>query len=144
MPHVFRIDSNIALPDRVSIQSLLEGRMDEDKEWWPSDRQRAFQLADAIPEIDKVLAAVGAATVNPNIGQPSITTKVQEEAKRLRESLHGDPAVLRDEERLHEIKAFNLAYDLLFKIAGIEREDIEMLQDAMRGSLNRRPAIRGG
>lgn len=134
MPHVFRIDSNIALPDRVSIQSLLNGRMKEDQEWWPFDRQRAFQLADAIPEIDKVLNAISAAAVNPNIGQPSITTKLQEDAKRLRESLREDPTVLRDEERVHEIKAFNLAYDLLFKIAGIEREDIEMLQDAMRDS----------
>jgi predicted ATPase len=134
MPHVFRIDSNIALPDRVSIQGLLDGRMKEDQEWWPFNRQRAFQLADAIPEIDKVLAAIGTAAVHQNTGQPSITTKLQEEAKSLRESLREDPAVLRDEERVHEIKAFNLAYDLLFKIAGIEREDIEMLQDAMRNS----------
>jgi len=134
MPHVFRIDSNIALPDRVSIRRLLEGRMREDEDWWPFDRRRAFQVAEALPKIDKLLASVSSAGVNPTINQPSITTSVQEEAKRLRESLHADPGVIRDEERLHEIKAFNLAYDLIFKIAEIDPEDVEMLQNALRDS----------
>lgn len=130
LPPVFRIDSTIALPDRIAIQQLIEGRMDEDAEWKPFDRERAFLFAETASELDALLEEISSASTAAQ-GTLALSSVTRDKAKKLKKKLAVKTTALRSEERRKEIKAFNLAYDLIFKIAGIEREDIEMLREAL-------------
>jgi len=133
LPPVFRIDSRIAVPDGVSIQQLLSGRMDEDSDWFPFDRRRAFAYAEAAPQIESLLNEIAATTIPAGQTVP-ISSSMKDNAKKIRKSLVGKELSFHDDEKRREIKAFNLAHDLLVKITGINNDDIEMLRTALRDS----------
>lgn len=130
---MFRIDSRVALPDSVSIEQLLKGPMDEEGTWSPFDRKRASAYATAAPRIESLLGSI--ANSKSQSGQAAtITNLMQNQAKQIADEISERELEMHDDERLRQIREFNLAYELVVKIAGIDLEDVEMLRNALRDS----------
>ena len=130
LPNVFRIDSTIALPDSISISRLIQGRYQENEKWQPSGRELSFLATDSVPKIttlfEKIVKGVVQAT---NI---LIPVTLKEDAQTINDYLTNPVVSWRDDELKRKAMEFNLAYDLIFKIAKINVEDIEMMSDALR------------
>jgi predicted ATP-dependent endonuclease of OLD family len=133
-PHVFRIDSDIALPDSISIARLIEGRYEPDDLWQPSGREVAYMATDAVPRIEKYLSSIfSLGRVNQQgYSGFSLPDHLHAEANELKELLNNASDQGRDIERRRKALEFNLAYDLIFEIAKIDVSDIKMMNDALR------------
>lgn len=134
LPHVFRIDSVIALPDSVPIGRLIEGRYPEGAMWQPSGREMAFLAADAVPRLRGYLSNIQALLRPQNTGGTAfqLPENLHQEASELQQLLNDPSGPWREEELRRKASEFNLAYDLIFKIAEIDVSDIELLDDALR------------
>lgn len=58
LPHVFRIESAIALPDTVPIEQLIKGRINPGEGLTPSGRRFAFQLMDFAESLMSLLGQI--------------------------------------------------------------------------------------
>jgi predicted ATP-dependent endonuclease of OLD family len=133
-PHIFRIDSDIALPDSIPIANLIKGRYKPNELWQPSGREAAYLATDAVPRIQDYLKKI---STLGRIGQPglpgfSLSDTLHAEAAELQGLLNNSSDHGRDDERRRKALEFNLAYDLIFEIAKIDVSDIRMLNDALR------------
>jgi predicted ATPase len=131
LPHVFRIESAVALPDSVSIDMLLKGRLSAPTHWPVPERAYAGRLVEAGPKLYNSLGRLP--HPNPRAGQPGVPLDADHynELMGLRneiEPLHED---LRLEEVRRKAAEFNLAYDLIFEIARIEEQSLALLRDAI-------------
>jgi predicted ATPase len=134
LPNVFRIDSNIALPNSVSIDRLIKGRYQPKECWQPSGRELAFIAVDKFSKVTNFLQQVGTLdrTQNPGFNGILLPDQLQTEARTLEADLKTPTSPWRDEELLRKAMEFNLAYDLIFEIAQINVKDINMLHEALR------------
>ena len=132
LPHVFRIESDIALPDSVSIRQLIKGRLNRESVGELDARKYAYQVVHAAPELSKAIHSIVKPTPQP--GQNSMSEAQYEELQRLAKELEPDSKKLKAQERERWIAEFNLAHDLIFKIANIDIEDIGILYQALQDS----------
>jgi predicted ATPase len=134
LPHVFRIDSDIALPDSIPIAHLIEGRYPEGALWQPSGRELAFLAADAVPQIRNYFASILSLPQPQNTGAAAfqLPKPLHQKAEELQQLLKDPSGPWREDELRRKALEFNLAYDLIFKIAEIDGSDIKLLDDALR------------
>jgi predicted ATP-dependent endonuclease of OLD family len=132
MPNIFRIDSTIALPDSISIERLIKGRYEEDEPWENSGRELSFSAADSVPKIRGFFAEIIKAVTNNQTGQLNVSPILKEEAQQIDNAIATPVVAWREDELEKKAMQFNLAYDLIFKIAKINVEDIKMMRDALR------------
>lgn len=134
LPHVFRIDSDIALPDSVPIRRLIEGPYQEDALWEPSGREMTFLAADAVPRLRSYLSNIQSLTRPQGTGATTfpLPENLYQEAQELQSLLNDPSGPWREDELRRKAAEFNLAYDLIFKIAEIAVDDIKLLDDALR------------
>jgi predicted ATPase len=134
LPNLFRIDSDIALPDSISIDRLVKGRYQEGEHWYPGGRELAFIAAEKLPELHNFLQSlIGLQKIqNSNFQGIQLPDHLQTEAKQLDDSLKLPNPQWRVEELIRKALEFNLAYDLIFEIAKISVEDIKLLHEALR------------
>ncbi len=132
LPNVFRIDSSIALPDSISIERLIIGRYEEGELWENSGRELSFSATDSVPKIRDLFDRLIKAVVQPTTGQLSVPANLKEEAQQIDNALSSPVVAWREDELKRRSMQFNLAYDLIFKIAKINVEDIKMMRDALR------------
>jgi predicted ATP-dependent endonuclease of OLD family len=133
-PHIFRIDSDIALPDSIPIANLIKGRYEPDELWQPSGREAAYLATDAVPRIQEYLNnifSLGRVNLQGYSGFP-LPDNLHAEANELKGLLNNSSHQWRDDERRRKALEFNLAYDLIFEIAKIDVSDIKMMNDALR------------
>jgi predicted ATP-dependent endonuclease of OLD family len=126
-PNIFRIDSSIALPDSISISRLINGRYEGSDSWQPSGRELAFLATDSVPQIKDLLKKIMGTVV-----QSAFPAAFKDEAEKIDNNLANSAIAWRDDELRRKEMEFNLAYDLIFKIAKINVEDIKMMSDALR------------
>jgi predicted ATP-dependent endonuclease of OLD family len=134
-PHIFRIDSNVALPDSIPIARLLEGRYSKGALWQPSGREMAFLAADAVPKLRTFLQNIFSLSRIPNnagVSGFSLPDHLRKEAETLENQLNDPNIRWREDELRRKAMEFNLAYDLIFEIAEIAASDIKMLDNALR------------
>ncbi len=138
MPHVFRIDSAVALPDSVPIRQLMTGKMPVDGTWKNSGRELAMRAAEKANEVRQAINEIPAPVpVNLASGIAALPASQVPEPlysrlKTLGSALEPSHEELRPDERVREAERFNLAYDLLFEIAGVDPQQIVLLERAMR------------
>lgn len=128
LPHVFRIESAIALPDNVSLDMLLDERQEKRDIWPDSQRAYAGRLLSAAPQLYRDLCALP--VPNPQ-NQPILTPEVFTPISEGREGIRPHYMDLREEEIRRKNAEFNLAYDLIFEIARIEKESLRLLREAI-------------
>jgi predicted ATP-dependent endonuclease of OLD family len=126
-PNIFRIDSFIALPDSISISRLIKGRYEGSDSWQPSGRELSFLATDSVPQIKDLLKKIMGIAV-----QSAFPATFKDEAEKIDNNLANSVIAWRDDELKRKEMEFNLAYDLIFKIAKINVEDIKMMSDALR------------
>lgn len=132
LPTVFTIDSKIALPDSVLISDLLRGRKKENDDYNSSKYFNVIKAFGDIEEIQQFINQIAnSAVVNENTN--SINKSLVEQAKKYGDSIKSQTSTLKDDERIAEIKSFNLAYDLIFEIAKIQKEDLQLLLSESSG-----------
>jgi predicted ATPase len=134
-PHIFRIDSNVALPDSIPIARLIEGRYPDGALWQPSGRELAFLAADAVPKLRKYfqnICSLNRIQSTTGASDFSLPDKLHKEAEILEKQLNDPSMPWREDELRRKALEFNLAYDLIFEIAKISVADIKMLDDALR------------
>lgn len=134
LPHVFRIDSDIALPDSVPIDRLIKGRYKASDQWEPSGRRMSFLAADAVPRLREYLSRIESLhkPASPNPACFPLTDDLHQEATELQSLLRNPNGPWREEERRRKALEFNLAYDLILQIAQIDVSDIRLLDNALR------------
>lgn len=129
LPHVFRIQSDIALPDSVSILQLIKGRLRDDEALDPSGRSYAFQVVQVAPKLLSALASLP----QPTTQQPgALTESLYSSLVELRGQLQPGNQIVKAADRQRVAAEFNLAYDLIFQIANIDVEDIKLMYEALR------------
>lgn len=128
LPHVFRIESAIALPDSVSLDMLLAERQEKREAWPDSERAYAGRLLAAAPQLYNDLGALPAPQPQ---AQTILTAEVFNPIWEGREGIRPHYMNLREEEVRRKSAEFNLAYDLIFEIARIEKESLRLLRDAI-------------
>jgi predicted ATP-dependent endonuclease of OLD family len=129
LPNIFRIDSRVALPDSISIKRLIQGRYESNDQWQLSGRELSFRAIDSVPEIKTVLDKIINSTVQ---AVSNIFPTIKEEVQKIDDNLRVADIAWRDEELKRKMQEFNLAYDLIFKIAKISVKDIEMMYESLR------------
>lgn len=137
LPHVFRIESDIALPDNVPIHQLLEGRLEPGQYLTPSGRRFAFQLVEAAPRLMGLIDSISALPdPQPAHGVSSVALPLQilQEMRAIKQQLATHQPWAGDSILQRRAEEFNLAHDLLFKIARIDPEDMRMLAQALKDS----------
>jgi predicted ATPase len=128
LPHVFRIESAIALPDSVSLDMLLAGRQESPEKWPVAERSYAGRLLRAGPKLYKALNHLSAPDQS---GHSLLSSEKYNELLGLREEIEPHYEDLRLEEVRRKTSEFNLAFDLIFQIARIEKQSLQLLRDAI-------------
>jgi predicted ATP-dependent endonuclease of OLD family len=129
LPNIFRIDSRVALPDSISIKRLIQGRYESNDQWQLSGRELSFRAIDSVPEIKTVIDKIISSTAQV---VSTIFPTIKEEVQKIDDSLRIADIAWREEELKRKMQEFNLAYDLIFKIARISVKDIEMMYESLR------------
>lgn len=132
LPHVIRIESAVALPDSVSITRLLQGPFEPKESWTDTGRRQAMQLMKHRDELDAILASLSTLPVVAGGTHVALDIPLQKTVGILRENLKAPRDVYREQERQQKTAEFNLAYDLLFNIAEIKREDVQLLHTSLQ------------
>jgi predicted ATPase len=131
LPHVFRIESDIALPDKVSIRQLINGRLEQEQASDATDREYAYTLLNSASELLRALDMVPA----PQPPQaPTISNEACAQLTSLRDKLQPIRHTLKEDEKRRRAAEYNLAYDLIVKIANIDVDDIKLLYSALEKS----------
>ena len=130
LPHVFRIESDIALPESVSIRQLIKGKLQEEDEGEINARKYAYQVVRVAPELRNIIHSIP--KPSPQTTQNSLSETQYDKLQDLAKQLEPGSQTVKAEERRRWIAEFNLAHDLIFKIANIDPQDIQLLYDALQ------------
>ena len=130
LPSIFRIDSNVALPDSVSIKGLAKGSLEsESSRIETMNRRERFGLLETFapivlrpewfktPEAVTQFAAQISPTMSPLLKTPDLTSMDGEAEKK---------------EAIRKAAEFKLAYDLICKVANVDPEALAELYRALR------------
>ena len=125
LPRIFRLDPDIALPDSVSIRALAKGKVKSDSSKFEIiARQQRFGLFD---RLDALSANRGWFTT------PEAVTKAAAEISPAMSTLLREPEFINsDIDADKETREFNLAHDLICKVANVDPEALAELYQALR------------
>ncbi len=130
LPHIFRIDANVALPDSVSIKGLAKGSLgSESSRFETMNRRERFGLLETFapvvlrPEWFETPDAVTkyAAQISPTMSPLLKTSSLA--------STNGEAEKKEADKKAAE---FKLAYDLICKVANVDPEALAELYRALR------------
>ena len=129
LPAVFRLRSNAALPERVPIRELIQGPVRVNNENRPK-YIGAKQSARVIEMVTPLLEHPEWYTAAQPAGQ--LNAEINDFLQKLASSLTPPPDTATADEQKHEEAEFNLAYDLICKVARIDRQHLIDLDEALR------------